>query len=134
PTSSQGQGTIRNLLLGSNSWLWPGPSLRGLSVVVSGNAMIETGGGIMLDGQGYAGGAGTGAGRSLSSATVGSTGGGAGFGGYGGASAYGAPGGNYYGLLTSPSEVAGSGGGAGNGISTNNLGGSGGGAFELTVN
>ena len=38
------------------------------------------------------------------------------------------------GIVGAEEEVAGSGGGAGNGISTNNLGGAGGGAFELTVN
>jgi hypothetical protein len=60
-----GASTLRNLLVTSNSWLtitnWGG------YLTITSNATVQAGGGITLDGLGSPGGAGTGAGHSLSS-------------------------------------------------------------------
>jgi hypothetical protein len=125
--------SIRSLLITSNSWLtlssllpigpWTG-------LTVTSNATIQAGGGITLDGAGYAGGAGPGAGHSVNS-IAGLSGSGGGYGGYGASSFFGAAGGLSYGSLTAPSD---SGSGGGNANSPYNLGGAGGGAARLTVN
>lgn len=128
-------GTIRNLLLGSNSWLVPlaRNPMRIVIPTIIGNATIQRDGGIVLDGRGYPAAQGTGAGRSATvSPGPGQTGGGAGYGGYGGNSAYSAAGGNSYGSINSPTDY-GSGGGLGY-APTPFPGGSGGGALQMTVN
>jgi len=132
PTSLPGTALqIRNLLIGSNSFLIGSRSLPQQSSVLSvSNATILTGGGFVLDGQGFAGSQGAGAGRTTSS-YYGSTGGGGGYAGYGGTSGFGSAGGNSYGSVSSPTDL-GSGGGFGSG--TPSLGGSGGGSLHLSVN
>jgi hypothetical protein len=125
-----GTPTLNSFLVASNSWLAGGSGSLGL--VVNSNATIQAGGGVLLDGKGSLPGQGSGAGRSYSS-NNGITGGGGGYGGYGGNSSAGASGGTTYGSITAP-ESAGSGGGSGYGVTTNNVGGAGGGALQLTVN
>jgi hypothetical protein len=96
-----------------------------LEVATVGDLTIESGGGLAVDGKGYAHDSGTGAGATLSS-----QGGGGGYGGAGGDSMTGAPGGPTYGSAVQPVD-RGSGGGAGSGPF---FGGSeGGGAIRLTV-
>ena len=101
----------------------------GISLMVSNNVEIETGGGIVVDGIGYGAGFGAGAGKSAFTNVPFSyvAGSGGGYGGFGGASASGAAGGNCYGDLRSPADM-GSGGGAGAGP-----GGAGGGRVSLSV-
>ena len=122
-------GVLGSLFIGSNSWFTANPGSEVPFVLrVNNNAAIEAGGGIIFDGLGYAGGSGTGSGR-----TAGLLGGGGGYGGFGGASISNAAlGGIAYGSASAPVSN-GSGGGAGSGSQIYNLGGSGGGAFELTV-
>jgi hypothetical protein len=121
-----------NLLVASNGWVSSisSPELPfGLRLSVTGNAIIQAGGGIIADGTGYPGGKGQGAGF-YSSSESGYLSGGGGFGGYG-ASSGGSPaarGGNVYGGVTAP--TAGSGGGS---YSTILAGGPGGGAITLNV-
>jgi hypothetical protein len=128
PPSSQ---TIGTLLVASNGWV----SIASQTLTVTGNATIQTGGGIIADSTGSAGGAGSGAGRYVSTSS-GYIGGGGGYGGYGatggGASAGTtglAYGGGIYGSPTAPTAV-GSGGG---GYSTYAIGGAGGGLIRLNV-
>ncbi len=118
---------LRSLLVASNSLLVLSNTL--LSILA--NATIQTGGVVTVDGLGFAGGGGTGAGHSLISA-YGTTASGGGYGGYGGASFFGAPGGTSYGSPTSPTD-AGSGGGNTTGQIPYNQGGAGGGVARLTV-
>lgn len=87
---SGASASLRSLELGSNSWLsYPLPNTgQPLTLTVSNNAIIETGGGILLDGLGFAAGEGPGAGEtseSLSSPFLvwSGTGGGNGIGGLG---------------------------------------------------
>ena len=123
---------MRNLLITSNGTLMVSyPSAVNLDANISGNATIQAGGVILLDGKGYAGASGPGAGGTVSSNGI-QTGGGGGYGGYGGSSALGAAGGTSYGSLTQQSS-SGSGGGNGLGTSPNNLGGAGGGSIQLNV-
>jgi hypothetical protein len=127
---AQVTGTVLgNLFIGSNCWFTAAPNSDFPFVLsVTNNATIQRGGGLSFDGLGSAGGTGTGPGR-----TTGALGGGGGYGGYGGASlTNGALGGITYGLASAP-VTTGSGGGAGSGTSPYNVGGSGGGAFELLV-
>ena len=77
PPSSQ---TIGTLLVASNGWL----SIANQVLTVTGNATIQAGGGIIADSTGSAGGAGSGAGRYVSTSS-GYIGGGGGYGGYGAA-------------------------------------------------
>lgn len=97
----------------------------GLDLVVSGHVAVATGGAILANGKGYAGGAGPGLGLTAGTPQGGS---GAGHGSFGGMSSSNAPGGSYYGSTENPS-LLGSGGGAG----TGGAGGAGGGAIKLTV-
>jgi hypothetical protein len=123
---------LRNLLITSNSTLLVSYSLPvNLVANITGNAAIQAGGVIKMDGIGYVGGTGQGAGGTVSSNGI-LSGGGGGFGGYGGNSAFGAAGGIANGALTQQSGY-GSGGGSGLGVSPNNLGGAGGGSIQLTV-
>lgn len=116
---------IHNLLIASNSWLTlavDGPYTQLLAV--SGDATIQSGGGLTMDGLNTLS-----LGGSLPS-PVGNTGGGGGNGGAGGSSFFGALGGGSFGFPLGPSEP-GSAGGAGG--SSPFVGGAGGGALHLTV-
>jgi hypothetical protein len=130
PTS---QVTIGNLLVASNGWLWAVGSPPGSGTLyVTGNAIIQAGGGILADGTGYSiinGGPGQGAG-SYSSTQSGYVSGGGGNGGYG-ATSGGSPaarGGNTVGSLTVPSA-----GSAGGSYSSSFVSGAGGGFIGLNV-
>jgi hypothetical protein len=117
--------TFGNLLVASNAWICL--SNQTVTITVWSNATIQAGGGIIADSAGYAGGLGTGAGRSDTSAY---TGGGGGYGGYGasggGTMAYG---GSTYGSVSAPVDF-GSGGGS---YIPYASGGAGGGAIRLNV-
>jgi hypothetical protein len=126
-------GLVRNFSLGSNSWLTVSSRTIPVNANISGDATIQAGALVMLDGFGFAGGSGTGPGGTLFTSPYGNTGGGGGNGGYGGSSAFGAGGGNVSGSVSQPDTTYGSGGGNGNGTSPNNLGGAGGGVFSLTA-
>ena len=129
PPSSQPIGT---LLVASNGWL----SISSQSLTVSGNATIQSGGGIIADGTGSAGNQGTGAGK-YSSSSAGYIGGGGAYGGYGAAGGapanYPAYGGTPYGSVTAPMALGSGGGGAINTSGPNTAGGAGGGAINLNV-
>jgi hypothetical protein len=134
PYTGSSWPAIGTLLIASNGWVVPNGYGSTASIIVSGNATIQAGGGITADGTGYASGAGNGSGKTYS--YNGYVGGGGGYGGYGASGApatgYTALGGTYYGVPTAPVDL-GSGGG---GSSPGNLsapGGSGGGAVHLTV-
>ena len=128
--SLAGSFTITNLLIGPSSLLSYSNPIPAALLNVSGNATIEAGGALSVDGLGYPAGQGPGAGRNLSASGL-TTGGGGGYGGNGGPSAFGAAGGPAYGSLFSPS-ANGSGGAAGSGQGTNS-GGAGGGALHMAV-
>jgi hypothetical protein len=99
-----------------------------LSLVISNNVEVESGGAIDVTGKGFGGSSGPGEGRTTSNgAGYYGVGAGGGHGGYGGATASGAPGGNCYGSETAPVSE-GSGGGAGAGA-----GGAGGGAIRIAA-
>ena len=103
-----------------------------MQFTATGNATIQPGGGIIVDGEGYVGGN-FGPGNGGTGSTNGiTTGCGGGHGGYGGTSAGGGVGGNTYDSITAPTQY-GSPGGIGTGTSPYNFGGSGGGAISLTV-
>jgi hypothetical protein len=114
--------SLSNLLVGSGSSLVGGA--MNLDVAILGDAIVEAGGTISVDGKGYSQMSGPGAGASASGA-----GSGGGYGGAGGASA-GAPGGPSYGSAEQPTH-AGSGGGRGLISLPENS--QGGGALRLTV-
>jgi hypothetical protein len=126
--------SLRNLVISSNCFLVSSPSTQPpMQLNLTGNATIQSGGGIILDGDGAAGGSsGQGQGGSYLTNSV-IMGGGGGYGGVGGGSASGVPGGTYFGSYTQPSSV-GSGGGNGGGTPPFNAGGAGGGGLRLTVN
>ena len=127
-----GSPRIGNLLIASNGWVSSAssPALPAtLTMMVTGNATIQAGGGIIADGNGYPAGKGPGAGTSSFGAN-GYFSGGGGYGGYG-ASSGGSPaarGGNAYGVVAEPD--AGSGGGS---YSSIFAGGPGGGSIILNV-
>jgi hypothetical protein len=113
--------TVRNLLVGSNAWLSASSNLlSNLQLTVTGDANLQPGGGILLDGKGFPAGRGLGFGGPPAK--------GAGYGGTGGAGA--GPGGNTYGSILQPTD-AGSGGGLDTGAGS--FGASGGGALRLIV-
>ncbi len=116
--------SLSNLLVGFGSSLIGFSPAMNLDLAILGDAVIEAGGTISVDGKGYPQMSGPGAGLSAFG-----TGSGAGYGGAGGASA-GAPGGSSYGSAEQPSHP-GSGGGLGLGSSPGNS--QGGGALRLTV-
>jgi len=99
--------------------------LAGLSLTITGNVEVATGGTINVSGRGYGGNTGTGNGGVSGSPQSGA---GAGHGGYGGISSSNAIGGNCYGVFNQPVTL-GSGGGQGVG----GAGGNGGGAIKLIV-
>ena len=118
--------TLGNLLIESNCWLSTPPlnEVDGIDLVVTNNATILQGGGILLNGLGYASGTGTGAGK---------LGGGGGYGGFGGLGNTNGYGGASYGnpfALEAEVPSVGSGGGA---SSTDGAGGAGGGALLFRV-
>jgi hypothetical protein len=116
--------SLSNLLIGSGSSLIGFASAINLDMAILGDAVIEAGGSISIDGGGYPQSSGPGAGRSAFGA-----GSGAGYGGAGGASAS-VEGGSPYGSAERPTH-AGSGGGIGLTSSPGNS--QGGGALRLTV-
>ena len=101
------------------------PVVAGLSLTVTGDVFVAQGGTINVDGKGYDGALGPGAGRSAGNPMSGS---GAGHGGYGGQSAALDGAGMVYGVLAQPADL-GSGGGRGLG----GVGGAGGGSIKLVV-
>lgn len=127
---ADGVSSFRHLTIGSNSQL--AISKLGQLLTVSGDARIEPGGVISMDGLGYPYNQGPGPGRYYSSGyPYSSSGGGGGHGGYGGNGPFGginSAGGNAYDNLSNPT-VPGSGGGG----SPAYPGGSGGGYVQLNV-
>ncbi|MGP8199274.1 MAG: beta strand repeat-containing protein [Limisphaerales bacterium] len=126
--------TFASLLVSSNAWLKANPisgnNYPGLvSLTVTGNAMVEVGGGIVTDNSGYAAGSGNGAGHPNNNGQCG----GAGYGGYGASiPVTSGTSGAVYGSITSPT-LNGSGGGYYNSTPAS-IGGAGGGSIRLTVN
>ncbi len=122
--------TLNSLLVASNSWLW----ITNFPMIVSGNATIQSSGGILADGTGNPGNQGAGAGHYVPVLSS-YFGGGGGYGGYGGSGAAASQssplGGNSYGSLTVPIDLGSGGGGI---FNNTTAGGSGGGAIRLTVN
>jgi hypothetical protein len=112
---------VSNLVIGSGGKFTGLPNQTNADIAVLGDAMIQPGGVLSLDGLGFAPTNGPGAGTNLNA--VGS---GAGYGGFGGASSQ-SPGGPTYGSASQPVD-RGSGGGAGS-----SPGSEGGGAIRLTV-
>ena len=102
----------------SGQWAGVGVSIQ------AGTVTVAAGGTISADGQGYIGGQGPGAGTDSPSWL----GGGGGYGGNGADSTVGASGGGAYGSVLLPSDL-----GSGSGNGAWGLGGSGGGAIELSV-
>jgi hypothetical protein len=126
--------SLGNLIVSSNAWLVVSnaspPSL--ISLTVSGNVTVQSGGAISADATGYGANSGNGGGAGKYYSYYPYQGGGGGHGGYGAnaisnSTASGGIGG--YDYLYSPSS-AGSGGG---GYSPNSIGGSGGGVIQMSV-
>ena len=115
---------LSNLDLGPGGTLTLPAPLKQMSLTVLRDALIEPGGTILLDGEGYAAMSGPGSGT-----TTNSVGSGGGYGGHGGASSL-QPGGGTYGSAVQPIDP-GSSGGFGFGTWTN--GSEGGGALRLSV-
>jgi hypothetical protein len=135
--SPSGAWNLRSLSVSSNSFVL----LTNATLNISSNVTIASGGGIIADGNGFAGGSGIGAGRTGNIGSGGGTlgvtvGSGASHGGFGGAAVVNgaslAPG-NVYDSAISPTQM-GSGGGAGSDLAPTNAGGSGGGLIRMTVN
>ena len=125
PTTAQ--PSMTSLVVRAGSTISSGPTITaGLTWLVSGDALIESGAAVLLRGAGYPANQGPGAGGFFSSA-----GGGGGYGGYGGfglAGTYIANGGNSYGSASLPTTF-----GSGGRTVANFPGGAGGGALQLTV-
>jgi hypothetical protein len=123
------QLALHNLLIASNSRL----VVSNIFLSASGDVVIQVGGRLMADGNGYGASQGPGAGRYSSVSTSGTVGGGGGYGGFGGAGAGTtsalAPGGAAYGTAAGPLD-RGSGGGA---PLTSAAGSAGGGAIRVTA-
>lgn len=118
--------TLKNLVVCSNAWLYPGANLN-----VSGNVTVQPGGVISADEGGFAQGIGPGAGKHLSGPDTLYACSGAGHGGTGGNAVGNSGGGGItYDLSASSSFQAGSGGG---GLSPLSFGGNGGGVVNLNV-
>ncbi len=115
---------LNNLTIGSGGALTAATNQTTLDLLVFDNLTIASGGAIIVDGEGYPQGGGTGAGQSAEA-----DGSGAGYGGVGGASAT-VPGGTSYGSASQPAAF-GSGGGFGGGPLSG--GSAGGGALRLNV-
>jgi hypothetical protein len=98
---------LTSLLVDSNGIITQSPGQAALNLNVNGNVLIASNSAIIVDGLGYGGSSGPGAG-SWDQAEA--TGGGGGYGGAGGAGAFGAPGGQPYGSSNAP-QLFGSGGG-----------------------
>jgi hypothetical protein len=119
--------SLNSLSISSNSWMVCSNGVQ-TRVSVAGNATIQNGGGVSLNGAGFAAGAGPGVGRSASSPSYGSAESGGGYGGFGGSSVTGAAGGTSYGSLLQPTN-SGSGGGSSQFVAS----GAGGGGLQLFV-
>ncbi len=131
PSDGNYPANFQNLFIGSNSWIFAsGGYASGVSWTVLSNATIEAGGGISVDGKGYPGNQGGGAGRYYLSS---SSGGGGGHGGSGGSGATGVAGGVGYGTSMTRPTTTGSGGGK-DGNYSPAIESAGGGGFRLTVN
>jgi hypothetical protein len=135
--SASSSASFGNLFVYSNAWLTPVVTtvlpLAPLTLTFSGNATVQSGGGIIADLSGYGAAAGLGPGRVVTSGNTNFCSG-AGHGGYGGNSANNiAIGGLTYDNATSPA-TAGSGGGGSSPLSAGgSLGGTGGGVIRLSV-
>jgi hypothetical protein len=116
--------TIQNLLIGSNGILLP----TNAPLSVEGNATVQAGGSILLNGIGFSDGVGAGTNATSPGNPPGGSGGG--HGGYGGGSATGAFGGTSYDQFNAPTDV-GSVGGPGSG--EDGASALGGGVLQLTV-
>ncbi len=123
-----GTWSVRNLQIRTNGLLIAVASSAQQTFNVTGNATIDPGGALAVDGAGYSAQTGPGSGRYTSSYR-----GGGGHGGFGGANpSFGGGVGGVYGSIQSPA-TAGSGGASGSGTSIAPLGGAGGGALRLAV-
>jgi hypothetical protein len=125
--------TFANLIVSPNAFLIANSNSGAINLTLTGNATIQSGGGIIADFAGSnpsTGGAGMGGSSGLSPFLPS---GGGGYGGVGGSGGIGntnaAVGGSVYGSVTSPSGPGGSGGGRVN----PSVGGPGGGSIQLTV-
>ncbi|MCL5775207.1 MAG: hypothetical protein M1333_03280, partial [Patescibacteria group bacterium] len=122
--------TINGLLSNSRNYFatstTPTSSIYKLNWTINGNLVINSAGSINVDGRGYAGTYGPGAGSTYTASCCGG-GGGAGYGGLGGSA--GAAGGVTYGSYSQPTDL-GSGGGSSGGTLGNAPGG---GAIQMTV-
>jgi hypothetical protein len=122
--------TLNSLLVDSGAVLTHSPlQSGGLDLLVLGNALIGTNGGVAVDGKGYTG---INAGPGTGVMPLGAAGSGGGYGGVGGASATGAPGGTNYGSPTQPTDFGSSGGYSFSGSGNQNLS-QGGGVVRLRV-
>ena len=122
---SSGSWSVRNLQIRTNGVLTTIASASSQMVNVSGNATLDVGGAISVDGTGRGASSGPGAGYTYATLK-----GGGGHGGFGAANPSGY--GGAYDSIQSPT-AAGSGGGNGSGSSTAPYGGAGGGALRLAV-
>ena len=121
--------TFSSILIASNGWLTATTNINQVNLTITGNATVETGGGIIANGTGSAPGVGPGVGRASTSSPY-FPGGGGGYGGNGGNGlSNSATGGAVYSSITSPTAL-GSGGGN---IVPNSPGGAGGGSIRLNV-
>ena len=121
---SDGALLLGSLLITTNATITHPAGGPGIQIAVLGDATIQAGAGMVVDGRGY--GSATGPGHGISSGYDGS---GAGYGGPGGASGENA-GGPAYGSSTAPVDL---GSGGGDATGANAWGGAGGGAIRLTV-
>ncbi len=120
-----GGHAFNSLRLATGGTLTHTASSNGLSLTLTNDLQVESGGAINLAGRGFDGNTGTGNGGEAGSPQSGA---GAGHGGYGGLSSSNALGGNCYGVFDQPITL-GSGGGQG----ATSIGGAGGGAIKLVI-
>jgi hypothetical protein len=125
-TASSGL-TVSSLRVATNSYLTCLAGDASLDLVVLGNALVDLGGSLIVDGKGYP--IGTNLGPGVAPTSPGYYAGGAGYGGLGGSGWSGSAGGPTYGSIMQPVDW-GSAGGTGAG----QAGTAGGGALQLTVN
>lgn len=122
------QGTIptfSNLVVGTGGWVTARRADTNLNLALLGDLIVHPGGGLGMDGKGYARGIGPGAGGSLYNQGAGGS-----YGGWGGSSASGAFSGPDYGSASKPVDR---GSGGGNGLGPVTGGSDGGGAIRLAV-
>jgi len=126
--TAQGLGPVRNLVIASDAFLTFSNQSSLLSL--SGDVIVQAGGGMVADGGGFSSGQANGGGGTLGSGIYGTTGGGGGHGGVGAPSIAGALSGNSTDSALAPSL---GGGGGGNGVGIPNLGGAGGGVVNVNI-